>query len=253
MGPLLSPHIPTNIFDINYNLLTGDFPFEAIPESLWKLRISGNQFSGAIVLYKPAELFFYGNLITNVTIIDSSILTNCDLGGNPLLDFDLSALSMCSIANIYAIGSTLIEPSNYTEMTFADDLFPTEYMDYNHESTIVQYKSTAIVRIPLTRQVRLNASTMKSTHLTSIAHSLTTFHKMTTQSELSSSYSISYLNVYSFNRPLITIEHFYWFSVLKLAVDMICLVYLIVKLVKRRYGKRPSISYGNSQISKYSK
>ena len=240
-GQIGSIHISSNVFDIKYNALSGDFPFKNIPESLNKLRISGNQFSGTILINKPSDLLIYGNLFTNVTVMDTSALTNCDLGGNPLLEFDLSYLSMCSKDNLYAIGSTLVEPPNYTEATFVNDLFPTEELNYEITSYSPYTIATSTKLALLTRHAKFTTKAttiaVKTTYLTaktaiSKSISTSTFHVT------SFSNSMLFVDPDSFLNNVLSLNAMRWFSYLKMVIDVLCIGCLLRKLIKRGY-KRP--------------
>eukprot|EP00834_Sanchytrium_tribonematis_P007808 NODE_774_length_3980_cov_0.719402.p1 type:complete len:418 gc:universal NODE_774_length_3980_cov_0.719402:2125-3378(+) len=125
---LLSGEITADLPDkldflsLDYNLLTGVFPqsFLQVP-SLYindnpftgcfdvvvgctTCYMFRNQFRGPIVFQKPISLAIFGNLITNVTIIDNSTLTDCELDNNPLLNaVGLDQLpSICTKTKLFA-------------------------------------------------------------------------------------------------------------------------------------------------------
>ena len=95
---------------INGNRLTGPVP--NVPNTIHEFYIGvpgeGNYFTGSIALYRPKYVFITDNLITNITITDTSVLgTMCNLSNNPLLgNPNLAALTMCGKSNLYVLTTT---------------------------------------------------------------------------------------------------------------------------------------------------
>ena len=113
---------PTSLINlrIHGNLLNGDIP--PFPNSvkyvyLGAAGFTGNKFTGAVVLYQPAQLYISDNWITNVVIQDISQLSSqCILSYNPLLgNPNLMPLTMCTKTGLYS--PTLLPNSQIIQST----------------------------------------------------------------------------------------------------------------------------------------
>ena len=101
---------PTGITVLKINGLNCIGSNPSYPDSLQYLQIgmSGdlnyfNKYSGTLILKKPTEFYMYNNLITNVTVMDTSVLTTCDISGNPLLGSpSIATLTMCTQNGLYS-------------------------------------------------------------------------------------------------------------------------------------------------------
>ena len=105
-GPLPSNLPLLTFLNVRGNQLSGPLPvFSATLTSLL-LGYSGspgNQFTGKLVLNSPTTLFINDNLITDISIADTSRLTLCDLSNNPLLgNPNVALLTMCTKNNLFA-------------------------------------------------------------------------------------------------------------------------------------------------------
>jgi len=97
---------------ISGNYLTGGL--ENVPVGIQKLMLNGpanwangdtfshNQFTGSLLLAKPTYLDISFNQITNLTILDTSALTYCNISYNPLLNqTGIANLTMCDQRGLY--------------------------------------------------------------------------------------------------------------------------------------------------------
>ena len=90
--------------------MSGDLPL--FPSTLQYLALGysgypGNHFTGTLRLNKPIELWISDNLITDVVILDSSLLVlgrfRCYLDNNPLLgNPNIAGLTMCTKNGLYS-------------------------------------------------------------------------------------------------------------------------------------------------------
>ena len=106
---------PPQIFQININSNGLSGPIPSFPPSLsdlaigWAYDVSNfNQFSGVLRLFKPVFIDIHYNLLTDVIINDTLLLTagNCDLSNNPMFGSpNLVPLSMCVKNDLYVVGA----------------------------------------------------------------------------------------------------------------------------------------------------
>ena len=111
----LNGSLPTTLpasltyFAVDGNDFTGEVPL--FPSSLLVLALghpdsSGNLLSGSVRLHQPERLFINEQLITDVEIQDASVITECDLSGNPLLgNPNIATLTMCDMTGLYSASS----------------------------------------------------------------------------------------------------------------------------------------------------
>ena len=94
------------------NLMHGNIP--PIPSTIVSIGlgwpgISGNHFSGKVVLNRPYIVYLSDNWITDIVILDTSQLGNsgnCDISTNPLLgNPNIAGLTMCDKTGIYSANS----------------------------------------------------------------------------------------------------------------------------------------------------
>ena len=192
---------------------------------------------------KPKDIQIYGNLITNVTITNTSRLTTCDLSGNPLLGFDLSYLPACIKNNLYAVGSTFVKNMNYTQMTFDDinELLPTEFEDFiEYTSEPLVASATTTTRVLLKRIILTSKTTLMSTERF-LSKSLFISTITTHLTQLSTRLNINtllYIEEDAFLNQIISLQAISPFRIIKLFVDVFGLGYLVYKLVQRGSRKR---------------
>ena len=102
---------------LNDNMMYGSLP--VLPPSL-KILVLGlqqgksniSQFTNKILLNKPNRLNIAHNLISDVQILNTSDLVDCDLSFNPLLNNpNIVNLTMCTMNGLYSMTDTLISSS----------------------------------------------------------------------------------------------------------------------------------------------
>ena len=222
---LLDTSLPNiQALQLQFNLFTGLFPFHT--PKLNVIRLQNNQFSGQLTLNQPSHLNISGNLFTEITITNTSLLTfsNCFLNGNPLLNSPtIQNLTMCNQTGIYAIEITTL-PLHYSS---------TSTSTYSTRLPIVLLRTRNI-------QVTTQSTMLSSTYLLSRTKSfqLTTKYTTTTQ-------STTLAIVDGQSTPLLK-QVLTIFNILKLVVDVAVLLYVIVKLVKRSVRKH---NFSNSNAS----
>ena len=99
------PSLPTRlqVLNLNFNRMTGDTPI--FPNSLLYLNLGGpnNRFTGTITIFKPVHLDLSGNHISDVIVLNSSMLVVCDLSNNPFLNYvNVLSLTMCTKNGLYS-------------------------------------------------------------------------------------------------------------------------------------------------------
>ena len=152
----ISPFTPYIIYiDIGGNRFKGNVPL--IPESVEQLELGsinypGNLFTGELILYKPTHVLLNYNLLTSVILYDTSLLFECDISDNPLLNhYSIKNLTKC-------IRNRLYLPSNTT----------TQYSSIMHISSIqLEITSQSIEFVTTTFQSSSTLSIPTSTDLIS--------------------------------------------------------------------------------------
>ena len=105
--PPLPPNLQTLI--LYRNKMTGPVP--TLPNSLTTLWLhnmypagNGNKFTGTVTINTPISLFLHFNMITDIVISNTSLLTfsTCDLSNNPLIgNLRLVNLTMCQRFDLF--------------------------------------------------------------------------------------------------------------------------------------------------------
>ena len=207
-------HLPQTLTNVYLGFTAGDNMANFQP-----------QFTGTLTLNRPDTLRINLNYITNVVILDTSVLTTCELSQNPLLgNPNLVALTMCAQIGLYSAASL-----PFTGTT-----------TYEISSSTIAVQTTTIA-IKTTSFSNPAESTSTSTTLTSSVTSLVT----------STSYKLQYTSESSRFTPIVEFEETTyfgehplpfltipsWFGTLKLLIDIL-LLYNILTWLYRRWMKR---------------
>ena len=109
------------------NKLTGVVP--SFPQTLRVLHLGrygfpGNQLTGRVYLYQPQEVFLNDNLITDVVIQNTTLLTDgCSLSNNPLLgNPNIANLTMCAKNGLFGSNLPSYRLQNSTSFMFTFEL-----------------------------------------------------------------------------------------------------------------------------------
>ena len=178
------PRLANNLanIDFRYNKLSGPLPFplpsassryfvtgnqlsgdlKPFPTNLEFLQIAGNRFTGKLQVSKPKQLLAYNNLITDVFVGDSSLLTivDCNLDNNPMYgNTNLTALSMCSQRGMFSLSNFLT--SGFLVPTFVFEDIPEIVDDFSYSTlSIDTFDSTLSLDLTTSNSP---SSTMSST------------------------------------------------------------------------------------------
>ena len=173
-----SPTWPPAIVELHINGLgcTGDSP--VFPSTLKILflgwgpeRTSHNKFSGTLVLNQPTFLDISYNLITNLIIADTSVLTsgNCDLSYNPLLNSpSIVNLTMCTENGLYSPYSLpyTISSKIHATHTFSSKIHstPTNISSKlaSTQRQVAEIKRTRDIGLHSSKRIAMNASSLQS-------------------------------------------------------------------------------------------
>eukprot|EP00834_Sanchytrium_tribonematis_P007692 NODE_738_length_4335_cov_0.481350.p2 type:complete len:389 gc:universal NODE_738_length_4335_cov_0.481350:3796-2630(-) len=97
-----------------------------------------NQFQGPIVLQKPTYVSLAFNLFTNVTILNTTAITKCEIDFNPLLNVN-NLPSMCTKTGLFVDTSYKCATRNVTSLT-------------TQKSNLMADETTVVITIP-TRKI----------------------------------------------------------------------------------------------------
>eukprot|EP00834_Sanchytrium_tribonematis_P006098 NODE_420_length_7765_cov_0.831855.p2 type:complete len:377 gc:universal NODE_420_length_7765_cov_0.831855:3651-4781(+) len=142
-GKLPTMAKPLATLNIHHNNLEGTFP--PIPNSLNIIIVDHNSFTGNIKVGTPIQFLVQNNFFTSVDIIDSSLLTNCNLSSNFLSTNDVLMLPAICEKNGMLTTTSFIEnlPSTTLEDIISVDSFFTALEIETYESSF-EFSMTTI-------------------------------------------------------------------------------------------------------------
>ena len=162
------------VLKLHGNAMSGNLPI--FPSSLSILylgypRVSGNHFTGTVVLNKPTQLFINSNFIADVQITDSSLFIGtfvCDLSDNPLLgNPNIAGLTKCTKNGLYAAPVT-ISVSKTSFSSFSTTTLKQTTKPSTISTTTSFTKSTTSSSLQTTiSTISKQPSVTKSTHIES--------------------------------------------------------------------------------------
>ena len=185
-GSIPNP-LPTGLqtLELQLNALSGNIP--RLPNTIQCLKLgwpgsNSNHLSGSLILHKPVKFSLTNLWITNIVIIDKSMLTECDISNNPLLgNPNLVNLNQCSQLGLYSASqlpntdsptrslfSIAFRDSRPTPLSASKTLFPREF------TNIIESGSSKVFQTPFsvsTHTIIELASPFSQTYFNSASNS----------------------------------------------------------------------------------
>eukprot|EP00834_Sanchytrium_tribonematis_P005303 NODE_312_length_10013_cov_0.697801.p2 type:complete len:555 gc:universal NODE_312_length_10013_cov_0.697801:748-2412(+) len=241
------PMLPKNLqsLRLNNNPMNGSIP--SLPTSLVDFQLNGLKVTGSVFLNRPSTLYLDSTLIYNLTIQDTSLLTDCTFSNTPMLNNTnvVKLFPFCSHSDLFAYIPPVITGS--TEMTAGDNistLISTNSSKSNSESTtlvdveIVTSESENVVsksaQIINTRNI-VHLTTLSMTSQTTLStfkyYSNTTAVFETTKLPIIKFQTKSFQ--VSFNVPI----------VIRLLITMFVLAFTMAKSPLRRSTRKAATSF----------
>ena len=244
------PELPNGLllFDVSWNQLTGNLPL--LPSGLQELHLHGNQlfgdlstipptlrdltigwspngwgnlFYGSLTLSQPSVVQINFNLISDINILDTSLLTTCDLSNNPLFgNPQLIFLATClqnELFNASTLPKTITTKGILEKTTFSSTKLTTAESFTTKESFATTYLRTTME--PPTTELSATQSSARVVRSTPVLQSTNLSPKVmeTTMSTVSLTF---------FELPLMIIRITSW-MVFRLFVDLMLLVTIFRK------------------------
>ena len=269
------PTLPLYDFDVSLNLLTGNLPnltnmgkgyftgnflggpLPYIKPSIVLLHLGSrtygsNKFSGELSLTKPIEVLLFNNSIRRIEILNSSALTSCDIGYNPISYQNALLYPMCSRQGIVEEFTTFTESTTESTIEYTTES-AIEYTAQEYDMTVeisssleseaatadlttkrtnsaTKHSTTSNTplktRIPLLRQ-----STSSNSVISTINATIDSTLQFVTSYSMTSM-TVELLNINS-NAVIYKVTLSTSFSVMRMTINTIFLLYLISKIIMR--------------------
>eukprot|EP00834_Sanchytrium_tribonematis_P005363 NODE_320_length_9849_cov_0.608923.p4 type:complete len:399 gc:universal NODE_320_length_9849_cov_0.608923:3137-1941(-) len=206
-------------FSVNYNMFSGVLPI--MPDSASSIYLTQNQFTGTFSAFKPQVLFINNNKFTGLNITDySAIVTSrCSIDQNPLAGAsNLPSPLICLQNNLYSLPNT-----DYS-FSLTENLIDLPLVSSNFANDFPLIKTRNIKQLLTTSSLQTSLSTQYQT---------TKSRNKQISSPISNQTS-------HFTMPQMSLI-FTIAMIVKLAFDLIFVVYVVAKTVYIRLKPRHSL------------
>ena len=154
------PTLPSGIvkIELHGNLLTGNlpiFPISLITIYLGMSPYVGNQLTGRLVANRPYQLVIYGNLINDIVVTDTDVLSSCDISknavlGNPNINNLLSKCTNDNLVTYIPPVVTTTKPTTTIKVSTSTSKAVSTTTTTSKRSTIFSVTSTSTLLKPVT-------------------------------------------------------------------------------------------------------
>ena len=164
--------LPDTVLDLDFqnNVISGDI--SSLSLNIQILRMNDNRFTGTIILSNPSAVYVQNNNFTNITILNTTRLSNCSIVGNPMDYNNMNELRDICLKSDTVKTSTvyLTQPSLVFQSYFTSSTATAISTNYRNQMTYSEKLTAATVNNWST--IDRTTSSSQSTKATSLAFAI---------------------------------------------------------------------------------